>query len=108
MISYEDFKKTELRVGKILEATRVERSQKLLKLLVDLGAEKRQILAGIGKHYEPEGLINTSIVVVSNLEPRSLMGEESQGMLLAASDDEKNTLVLIRPGEEISPGSLIG
>ena len=108
MISYDEFKKTELRVGKIVEAERVEQSEKLLKLKVDLGNEMRQIVAGIGKHYNPESLVGTFIVVVANLEPRLLMGLESQGMLLAASSEEKTSLVLIRPDSDIMPGSLVG
>ncbi len=108
MISYDDFVKTELRVAKILEAERVEGSEKLLKLKVDIGSETRQIIAGIGKHYSPEDLVGTSIVIVANLEPRALMGLESQGMLLAASDEGKTSLVLVRPDKDIAPGSLIG
>ena len=108
MISYEEFRKTELRVGKILEAERVEQSDKLLKLKVDLGTETRQIVAGIGKHYQPERLVGTSIIIVANLEPRALMGLESQGMLLAASDEGKTTLVLVRPDNDIAPGSSVG
>jgi len=108
MISYEEFRKTELRVGKVLEAERVEQSDKLLKLKVDLGSEMRQIIAGIGKHYTPESLLGTSIVIVANLEPRALMGLESQGMLLAAGDEARTTLLLIRPDQDIAPGSLIG
>lgn len=108
MISYDDFVKTELRVAKILEAERVEGSEKLLKLKVDIGSETRQIIAGIGKHYSPEELVGTSIVIVANLQPRALMGLESQGMLLAAGDEERTTLVLVRPDKDIPPGSLIG
>jgi methionine--tRNA ligase beta chain len=108
MISYEEFKKVELKIGRIVEAERVEQSGKLLKLKVDLGGEVRQIIAGIGKHYEPELLISSLIVVVANLEPRVIMGLESQGMLLASSDEEKTALVLLRPEKEIVPGSLVG
>ena len=108
MISYDDFKRVELKVGKVLEAERVAESEKLLKLKVALGSETRQLVAGIGKYYEPEELTGTSIVVVANLESRSVMGLESRGMLLAASDEGKTNLVLIRPDKEISSGSLIG
>ena len=102
-ISFEDFKKVQLKTAKILSAERVEGSEKLIKLEVDLGEEKRQIVAGIGKFYSPENLIGKTIVVVANLEPRSLMGLQSQGMLLAANDGEK--IVLLAPDSEIKPGS---
>ncbi|MEK7630341.1 MAG: methionine--tRNA ligase subunit beta [Patescibacteria group bacterium] len=106
-VSFEDFKKLDLRVGKILEAEAVTGSEKLVKLQVDLGAEigKRQILAGIIKDHPPETLIGREIIVVANLEPRKLMGFESQGMLLAASDGE--AVVLLEPEKETPPGATI-
>jgi methionyl-tRNA synthetase len=104
-ISYEDFKKIDLRVAKIIEVERVENSEKLIRLQIDLGEEKRQIVAGIGKFYNPEDLINKQIVVVANLEPRKLMGEESQGMLLAASDEDQISLLI--PDQEIPTGSIV-
>ena len=105
MITYDDFKKLDLKIAKILEAERIENSDKLIKLIIDLGEEKRQLVAGIGKHYEPGQLINKQIVIVANLEPKNLMGIESQGMLLAASDE--NNVVLLEPDKEIPPGSTI-
>lgn len=105
MINFEDFQKVDLRVGKIIEVERVKDSEKLLKLQVDLGAEKRQLVAGIAQFYQPEDLIGREIVVVVNLEPRTLKGVESQGMLLAADDEGKP--VLLKPDEEVSPGTKI-
>ncbi|MFA5392473.1 MAG: methionine--tRNA ligase subunit beta [Candidatus Paceibacterota bacterium] len=105
LITYEDFKKLDLRVAKILEAERVENSEKLIKLQIDLGEEKRQIVAGIGKFYNPEDLINKQIVVICNLEPKTLMGLESNGMLLAASNEDQISLLI--PDTEISPGSIV-
>ncbi|NMB92306.1 MAG: methionine--tRNA ligase subunit beta [Parcubacteria group bacterium] len=105
MITYDDFKKLDLRVAQILTAVRMENSDKLIKLQIDLGGETRQIIAGIGKFYAPEELINKKIIVVSNLEPRHLMGEESQGMLLAASNDE--TISLLIPDQDIEPGAIV-
>lgn len=112
MINYEDFSKTELKVGRVLSAERVEGSEKLLKLQVDLGekgeagtALTRQILAGIGKVYAPENLVGKEIVVVANLEPRMLMGLESQGMLLAASGSEGPIILTLE--REVLPGSVI-
>jgi methionyl-tRNA synthetase len=84
-INIDDFAKVELRVAQILEAERIPKADKLLKLQVDLGYEKRQILAGIAQYYEPEKLIGRKIVIVANLAPRKMRGLESNGMLLAAS-----------------------
>lgn len=103
MINIDDLKKIELKVVKIVSAERVEGSDKLLKLEVDLGTEKRQIIAGIGKAYNPEDLIGKEIVVVANLEPRSLMGLESQGMVIAANSESGP--VLIVPDKEVVPGT---
>ena len=88
-----------------MEAEVVEGSEKLLKLKVDLGAEARQIIAGIGKVYPPETLVGREIVIVANLEPRELMGLESQGMLLAA--DNASVPVLFSPDSEVPPGSIV-
>jgi methionyl-tRNA synthetase len=84
-ITIDDFAKVELRVAQILVAERVPKADKLLRLEVDLGTEKRQILAGIAEYYEPEKLIGRKIVIVTNLAPRKMRGLESNGMLLAAS-----------------------
>ncbi len=111
MITVDDFKKIELKVAKVLSAERIEGSEKLLKLEVSLGpsagsgqvSEKRQIIAGIGKAYNPEDLVGKQIVIVANLEPRSLMGLESQGMVLAANSESGP--VLIVPDKEVAPGT---
>ena len=104
MITIDDFKKIDLRVAKIITAERVQGSEKLLKLQVNMGEEQRQIVAGIGFAYSPEALIGKEIIVVANLEPRLLMGVESQGMLLAAGNDHP---VLLQPEKEVTPGSPI-
>ena len=93
LISIDDFAKVELKVGKIISAEKVEKSEKLLKLQVDIG-EERQIVAGIAKAYTPDDLIGKKIVVVANLKPAKLMGIESHGMLLAATDEEGRLSVL--------------
>ena len=105
MIKFEDFQKLDLRVGKIVEAERVEGSEKLIKLKVDIGGEERQLVAGIGKVYSPEDLIEKEIIVVANLEPKVLFGIESQGMLLAAEDGENISLLM--PDKEVKPGSRV-
>lgn len=104
-ISHDDFKKLELRVAKVIATERVPNSEKLVKLRVSLGDAERQIIAGVGKVYEPESLIGREIVVVANLEPRMLMGLESQGMLLAATSDGEP--VLLMPDREVPPGAEI-
>ena len=106
MINIDDFRKVELKVAKILKAEEVEGSEKLLRLDIDLGDEKRQLVAGIKKFYKPEELEGREIIVVANLETRTLMGLESQGMLLAAKDKEGN-ISLLKPDKEIEPGSPI-
>lgn len=103
MINYEDFSKLELRVAKVLTAERVEGSEKLLKLQISLGDQERQIISGIAKTYAPEQLINKEVVIIANLEPRMIMGLESNGMLLAASD-EGGPVVLI-PDHEVPAGT---
>jgi methionine--tRNA ligase beta chain len=105
VISYEDFQKLDLRVAKVLEAQRVEESRKLLQLQVDIGGEKRQVIAGVGSVYEPEDLVSREIIVIINLEPKMLMGLESQGMLLAT--DSESGPVLLQPDKEVEPGSRI-
>jgi len=92
-IAIDDFMKIELRVAKIIEASEIEGADRLLKLQVDLGSEKRQLVAGIKKTYTPEELVGKHIVVVTNLKPARLRGEESQGMLLAAQTDDGPALV---------------
>ena len=105
MVTIDDFAKLDLRIIKVLEATRMEGSDKLLKLKVAVGnSEERQILSGIGKSYTPEELINKELVAIINLEPRMMMGEESQGMILATGDDLEN-ITLISPIKEVEPGS---
>jgi methionyl-tRNA synthetase len=86
-ISIDDFMKVELRVAKVLGAERVPKSNRLLKLLVDVGTEQRTIVAGIAEAYEPETLVGRTVVIVFNLKPAKLMGVESNGMVLAASPD---------------------
>lgn len=105
-MTIDEFSKVELKVGTIKEAARVEGSEKLLKMAVDLGeAGPRQILSGIGKHYSPEDVMGRQAAFITNLEPRMMMGLESQGMLLAAGDETGP--VLLAPDKEVQPGSII-
>ena len=105
MISFDQFKDADLRIATIIAAERIDGSDKLLRLQLVLGEENRQIIAGIGKRYQPEDLVGTQIVIVANLEPRKLMGLESRGMLLAA--DSPDGPVLLRPDGEVLPGTKI-
>lgn len=88
-ITFDEFQKVQLKVAEVLEAEKVAKSEKLLKLKVSLGSEQRQILAGIAKHYSPEELIGKKVIIVANLKPAKLMGMESQGMILAVEGEEK-------------------
>ena len=104
-IAIDDFAKLDLRVGLILAAEKVPNSKKLLKLQVDIGSERRQVVAGVGTKYAPESLIGKKIVLVVNLQPAKIMGVESQGMLLAAGSEE--VLGLPTFLEEIPPGTRV-
>lgn len=105
-VEFPDFVKINLRVARIIEAERVEGSEKLMKLQVRIGEEPRQIIAGIAKAYAPIDLIGRQIVVVANLKPAKLMGHESQGMLLAA-DDSDGTPILLQPERESPDGTSV-
>ena len=104
-IGINDFTKIELRVAKVLEASEIEGADRLLKLQIDLGSEKRQLVAGIKKSYTPEQLVGKHIVVVANLKPARLRGEESQGMLLAAQTDDGPVLVSF--DKDVPLGSIV-
>jgi methionyl-tRNA synthetase len=104
-ISFEEFSKMDLRVARVLEAAAVEGATKLIRLVIDLGPEQRQIVAGIAQHYAPEQLVGKTIIVVANLAPRKLRGIESKGMLLAAHDGE--ALRLLTTDVPAAPGSKV-
>jgi len=105
LVSIDDFAKLDLRVGVICSAEKIEKAKKLLLLQVDIGTEKRQVIAGIATLYAPEDLIGKEVVVIVNLQPATIMGIESQGMLLAAGG--KKVLALATFQETIPPGSTI-
>jgi len=110
-IDIQDFLKLDLRVATILEAEPHPNADKLLKLQIDLGFEKRQICAGIKAHYNVEDLPGKQIIVVANLKEKPLRGEPSKGMLLAASEYEGETVqdvILLSPSKPASPGSPVG
>jgi len=105
-IEFDDFTKVDIRVGTVIEAENVPKSDKLLKLKVDTGLDKRTILSGISKYYTPEKILNKKVMVLINLKPRKMMGFESQGMLLLADDGDGN-LSLMQPDSNISDGSVV-
>ncbi len=107
-ITFDDFMKVDLRVARVLEAREHPDADKLLLLRIDLGTEQRQIVAGIRGHYAPEQLVGMNIVVVANLAPRKMRGQVSQGMLLAASNDNHSQVILLTPAADIAPGSRVG
>ena len=106
-IGIEEFGKVRLVTAKVLEAERVPKSNKLIRMRVDIGPEQRQIVAGIGKRYTPEELLGRSVVVVANLKPARLMGVESDGMVLAATVGEAGDPVLLDLPAEVPAGSRV-
>jgi len=103
-IQYDDFAKMDFRVGTIVTAEKVEKADKLLKLEVDLGSEKRTVVSGIAMHYKPEEIVGKQIIVVANLAPRKMRGIESKGMILMA-EDKDGKLIFVSPTENTAPGS---
>ena len=106
-ITIQDFMSIELRVGKILSCERVPKSKKLLRMQVDLGTEMRQILAGLSQFYLPEEMVGRRVGVVANLQPATLMGLESQGMILATDSGDAGTPALVAIPEGVPLGSRI-
>jgi len=105
-ITFEEFMDADIRVAEILEAEKIEGSNKLLKLKVDIGLEERQLVAGIAKHFSAEDVIGRKILIVANLEPATIFGVKSEGMILAASDPEDN-MVLSTVSADIANGSQV-
>lgn len=105
-IVFDDFGKIDLRVGTIIEAKKVEKADKLLELLVDLGFEQRTILSGIAMHFNPEDIVGKQVTIVANLAPRKIRGIESKGMILMAEDAE-GKLYFVSPSQAIAAGSRI-
>ena len=106
IIEFDDFTKVDLRVGTVIEAENIPKSDKLLKLKVDTGLDQRTILSGISKYYSPDEIINKKVMVLINLKPRKMMGFESEGMLLLADDSDGN-LSLMQPDSDISDGAVV-
>ena len=105
-ISFEEFQKLDLRIGKILEANQIPGSRNLIKMTVDFGTEKRQAVAGLLQWYKPQDLVGKKCAFILNLQRRKLMGVESQCMVFAAEDDKSN-VVILQPEKDIAEGSRI-
>ncbi|MCC6021975.1 MAG: methionine--tRNA ligase subunit beta [Desulfurococcaceae archaeon] len=107
LIDINDFAKVDLRVGVVKHAEKVPGSKKLIRLIVDLGVEERQILAGLAEFYDPNQLIGKYVIVVANLKPKKMMGLESQGMILAAGCGPEEKPVILTTLEPVKPGTKI-
>jgi methionyl-tRNA synthetase len=105
-VTIDDFSKLDIRVGKVVAAEKMEKSNKLLKLTVDSGLDTRTILSGIALHYTPEEMLGKQVIFIANLAPRKMMGLESQGMILTATDPD-GKLKLLQPNGEVEPGATI-
>ncbi len=97
-ITFDDFSKLDIRIGKVLAAEKMEKSNKLLKLTIDTGVDKRTVLSGIAQHFSPEEMVGKQVTLIANLAPRKMMGIESQGMVLMAEDGD-GKLKLLQPSE---------
>lgn len=102
LIDIDDFRKIQIRTGKVVECEKVEKSRSLLRIIVDLGDEKRQVISSIYPSYKPEDMLGKTLVVLSNLKKAKFMGLESQGMLLAV--DDQGVLSLLTADRPVSPG----
>jgi len=105
-ITFDDFKKLEIKIGKVISAEKVQNADKLIKLVFDIGTEQRQIIAGIAEFFDnPSDLVGKEMPILTNIEPRKFKGYESSGMIIAVDADGKP--VLLRPEREVPPGSII-
>lgn len=108
IINIDDFSKIEIKIGQIIEAEKLEESNKLLKLKVDFGNEDiRQVLSGIAKYYTPEEIMNKKFAFVTNLEARKMLEHESQAMILASHDEKTNTVSILIPDKDVDNGSKV-
>lgn len=105
MVSFDEFKKLDIRIGRIMAAERIEGAKKLLKLVINIGDEERQVVAGIAETYQPEDLIDRKIPLIVNLDPATIRGVESRGMILAV--DIGNKAILLNPDEDVPEGSRV-
>lgn len=105
MITFDDFMKLDIRIGTVTAADKVQGADKLIRLMLDMGGETRQVVAGMAPAYVPEEFVGKQVPILVNLEPRKLRGIESQGMILAADVDGKPVMLI--PDKEVPPGSVV-
>jgi len=105
-VSYDDFTKMDIRVGTILEAEKVPKTKKLLKLTIDTGIDRRIVVSGIAEFFEPQDIVGKQVNILVNLEPREIKGIQSQGMILLA-EDEDGKLTFVIPETKVKPGSIV-
>ena len=105
IVSYEEFSKMDLRIGKVVKAEPVQGSRSLIKMLIDIGGEDRQAVAGIAQYYNPKDIEGKNVAVIANLQPRKMFGLESNVMILAAEDDK--TVSILLPDRPVKTGSKI-
>jgi len=108
LINFSDWEKINLRVGQITNVEKIESADKLYKLTVDIGSDKKTVCAGLKEHYSADELQDKKIILFVNLKPRKIRGIESQGMLLAAFNEDQSKVCLICPDKDIEVGSIIG
>ena len=106
MITFDDFQKLDIRMGEIVAAERVAGTDKLLKVTVNIGNETRQLVAGIAESYAPESVVGRKVPILTNLEPKTIRGVESQGMILCPSTSEGKP-VLLQPEQEVPIGAIV-
>ncbi|HUW43383.1 MAG TPA: methionine--tRNA ligase subunit beta [Bacillota bacterium] len=103
-IKFSDWQKLDLRVAKILKVEDIKGTDQLYKILIDLGTEKRTIVSGLKKYYKEDDLLGKKVIVFTNLEPRTIRGVESQGMVLAAVSEGEKEVLLLQPDADAEPG----
>lgn len=106
-VTFDEFKKLDLRIGRIIEAEQIMGSKKLIRMIVDFGSDKKQAVAGLFQWYQPSELVGKKAVFLLNLQKRVMMGVESQCMILAAEDD-KGGVTLLQPDKDLAEGSKVG
>ncbi len=107
MITLDDFKKIDLRVAQIMNVEKVEKTEKLLKVTVELGNEARTLVAGLGAHYKPEELVGLKVIVVANLQPATIRGIESNGMMLGVGCNDREGIALLTINKDASNGARV-
>ncbi len=107
MITLDDFRKMDLRVAQVISAERVEKTAKLLKVTVEMGSERRTLVAGLGAHYQPEELLGLKVIVLANLESATIRGIESNGMMLGVGCNDRENIALVTINRDMPTGARV-